>query len=294
MRNRRKPRGIITLQPRHRALAASLVLLLALPGCEGYGRAEDGTVYYRESVGGGSTRRLPMPDADPDTFRTLRGKYARDRQRVYYRSKVVEGAQPGFIRVLGDGYARDRTGVYCAGRRIEQADWRTFEVLNAIYARDRHHVHVCTATLDNVHLPSFHLLQHASGAMDRESVFHRQERIDVCQRATFREIDWQWQTDDLCVYRLLERQPMIDAATFKVLGTEYVRDRLHVYTVDMTGRAVVVEGADPATFRERPRPGDPGSVYGRDASGCYASVNRVPCSVFTERFEPESAGSGSR
>lgn len=261
---------------------AACFLLFVSSGCERY-EQKDGKIYYRESSGGMQTTPVLVPQADPDTFRTLRHKYARDRHHVYYRGKVVQGAQPGYIRVLAPAYARDRRSAYCAAQSIPGADPRTFRLIGGEgYATDGTRIYWCTTTLPGAHLPSFRLLQHHSpAAIDRAAVYHGGQRVDICRRATFREIDAEWQIDGQCVYRYLERQPQIDAATFQVLGKMYVRDRSRIYTVDvLSGVVVAVEGADPATFRELADASNHGYPYGRDASGCYANQRRVACSVF--------------
>lgn len=253
------------------------LLLLAATGCERY-EQKDGAVYYRESSGSMQTTPVLIPQADPDTFRALSHKYARDGHHVYYRGKVVQGAQPGYIKVLAHAYARDRRSAYCAGQTIPGADPRSFRVMNAAYAADAKRVYWCTTALHGADVPSFRLLQHGGGALDSGSVFRGPDRVDVCRRATFREIDGEWQTDGLCVYRFLKRQPMIDAASFEVLGKKYVRDRLRVYVIDTIEGVVVVPGADPATFREI-EAGRYGDVYGQDGAGCYAGQRRLACST---------------
>lgn len=257
---------------------AACFLLLATSGCERY-EQKDGKVYYRESSGGMQTNPVLIAQADPDTFHPLRHRYARDRHRVYYRGRVLEGAQPGYIKALARAYARDRRSAYCEAQPIPGADPRTFRVINTEYAADAKRIYRCTTVLTGAHLPSFRLLQHGNGAMDRRSVFRGRERVDVCRRATFREIDAEWQTDGQCVYRYLDRQPMIDAASFEVLGKRYVRDRLRVYTTDTIDGVVVVAGADPATFREVADAGRYGDVHGQDSKGCYAGRRRLACSA---------------
>lgn len=265
--------------PSRLAAMAACFLLVVSSGCERY-EQKDGKVYFRELSQDLLTAPVLIEQADPDTFRAIRHKYARDRRHVYYRGRLVTGAQPGFIRVLGGRYARDRGSVYCAGNRIEQADWRTFEVLDGVYGRDAHNIHVCTTTLEDVHLPSFRLLRHGHGkAMDRFAVYDGARRMEPCDRASFRELDAKWQLDGQCVYRYLERQPMIDAASFEVLGKRYVRDRLRVYTTDTIDGVVVVAGADPATFREVADAGRYGDVHGQDSKGCYAGRRRLACSA---------------
>jgi len=64
--------------------------------------------------------------ADSETFEVLgENRYAKDKQRVYFRNRVVHGADPETFVNFYATYAKDKNGVYCRGEILE-IDSKTF------------------------------------------------------------------------------------------------------------------------------------------------------------------------
>jgi hypothetical protein len=74
-----------------------------------------------------------IADADPATFRVLRGAYAQDRGHVFYFDGAIEGADAASFHPLDGPYAGDAHRIYWMGKAIDGADPATFRVLNAAF-----------------------------------------------------------------------------------------------------------------------------------------------------------------
>lgn len=66
-------------------------------------------------------------NVDAESFEFLESKYSKDKDRVYYRNELIEGADPATIEVLGEGYAKDKNKVYDDGSALENYEPSTFE-----------------------------------------------------------------------------------------------------------------------------------------------------------------------
>jgi hypothetical protein len=75
----------------------------------------------------------PIADADPATFRVLKGAYAQDAGHVFYVSDPIETADAASFRPLDGPYARDVGRAYWMGKPIDGADPATFRVLNGAF-----------------------------------------------------------------------------------------------------------------------------------------------------------------
>ncbi len=96
-------------------------------GSGGYYTKDKNSVYFLTKS---------IDDADPVIFEILgednihMGVYARDSRYVYYGIKKIESADPAsFVVMPDDNYAKDKNNVYYRGRVVEQADITTFETL---------------------------------------------------------------------------------------------------------------------------------------------------------------------
>jgi DKNYY family len=75
----------------------------------------------------------PIVDADPATFRVLKGAYAQDARHVFYFSDPVVDVDAASFRPLDGPFASDARRVYWMGKVIDGADPATFRVLNAAF-----------------------------------------------------------------------------------------------------------------------------------------------------------------
>jgi hypothetical protein len=105
--------------------------------------------------------------------------YAKDKSQVYYKGKVIDGADPASLQPFAEfEYARDATRVFYQGRLLKNADPDTFAVLRwpveaaesgtrfwpprgedwSVYAVDGHHVWDQGRLMPMLDAPSFAVL----------------------------------------------------------------------------------------------------------------------------------------
>jgi hypothetical protein len=129
-----------------------------------------------------------LPNALPDSFKVISGRYASDKQRVYSYDEVLPNALPdSFELLLPDGdardkrqvisnvYARDKQQVYFDNKVLSNALPESFELLNVAategYARDKRQVYFNGTALTNVQYKSFELLG-MGYTRDRQKVYY--------------------------------------------------------------------------------------------------------------------------
>lgn len=123
------------------------LLLLSLYSCAPhYEKIEDqwAWVSYDEAVG----KRVVPLDSVSDAFEILpQAEYARDDQFVFFKGRVIEGADPASFETLKQGYTRDDERVYLHSIPLIKASPRHFKVLKFPYAADDSRVYCGTLPL---------------------------------------------------------------------------------------------------------------------------------------------------
>jgi len=105
-------------------------------GYEGYGSDSKSVYHYAYTVGKPSVVR----GADRDSFRSLDGKFGKDRDRVYVGHRTVKGADPGSWFRLQALYSRDKQAVFYDNFEISGADPASFIALwgrRGVWAKDK-------------------------------------------------------------------------------------------------------------------------------------------------------------
>ncbi len=75
--------------------------------------------------------------ADNETFQVFSPVgYAKDRHRVFYQGRAIEGAHSATFHVDDDEYARDQQHVYFQGVIVQRANPATFRILAYPYGKD--------------------------------------------------------------------------------------------------------------------------------------------------------------
>ena len=228
-----------------RLLAVAAASLLSLGGCgDGAGyRRVDGEWRYED---------LPVPTADPASFRPLNATFARDAQRGFYRGSPVAGSEGLSFEALSVHEARDRRAVYWADTyRKGQEYWSI-----------RHLRVVELAAADPA---SFRVLGHGYSRDHRQAWFEG-EPFKVRDVASFEPLNTMFARDKVRGYYERIEIAGSDGASFSMVDPHdlyYARDRHRVYhaRIDVDTQpdrarpsVTVVPGADPATFRVPEQP----------------------------------------
>jgi hypothetical protein len=103
-----------------------LIAFLFLIGCSTGYEKEANAVYYKSWNEGSGSSKYTL-DADPQTFRVLKNSnYAKDKQKVFYKGIVIEGADATTFEALEEGYARDKNHGYYEKTPVISSKGQTF------------------------------------------------------------------------------------------------------------------------------------------------------------------------
>lgn len=244
------------------AVVASLLGLGGLVGLTGCGDSG-----YRRVGSEWHYGEHPVAPHDAASFRVLNDTFARDARRGYYRGGAVPGSDGTSFEALSEHEARDARAVYWADTyrnaqeywsvrhlridELPQADPASYRVLGHGYARDRRRLWFEGQSFEARDLASFEPLN-ALFARDAQRGYYERTEIAGSDGPSF---------------------GMLDAHDL-----HYARDRRQVYYawIDIDSepnrarpRAIVVRGADPASFRSLAGENAPDGADAADATRRY-------------------------
>jgi len=218
------------------------------------------------------------------TSSLMYGDYAKDSKNVYYKGKVVAGADPTTFEVLayknyvGDYiYAKDGTHAYYGEKNIAGADAATFEALylvesegygeyydegsSATYAKDAHYVY-SSATVESSLDPSTVSLE-GKFLRDEDSILGGNNDIDPASFVSLGGDYYKDKDNYYCwAYTVLRVK---DPRTFVPLEGPFAKDSQAVYS---TNGCTSLARSDPNTFEIIP--GHEGA-YAKDANNVYVA-----------------------
>lgn len=236
-------------------------------------------------------------DVDANSFEELEdgnkygSRYGKDKDRVYFMGKLLEGADPSSFKIMKDirSLAKDKKNVYFgdqlvsedarnfkivakkhavdskqvylfAGKfihTVEGADPNTFQAFSISHDMftDKNHLYRGTKKIEGVQPSEIMILSNAFWKT-RTQVFKQYTPIENVDAESFKVLDRHYSKDKKNVYYDSKVLPNCDPASVKFLliGGEkydYIRDREQVFF-----RGKVIKGADPITFKMLAAPED--------------------------------------
>lgn len=204
---------------RAKNLLAIFILAIVLTACNSNGKYEvkNGTVYFTYWTFSFGTQERELENVDVASFESMKNWLGRDRNHVWYKDQLVEGANPATAEADDYPLFHDKRDYYYEGKAIGVADIQSFRVLKC----------------DDDEL----------WAVDKQYAYFDSLRIEDSDPATLELIDTFEAKDKRHVYyfgRILEDA---DPETYQILECNYSKDRKHVW---FCGEKV--EDADPETF----------------------------------------------
>jgi hypothetical protein len=208
-----------------------LVAFLFLTGCS-TGYENDGNAVYYKYWNEGSGSHKDKLDADPKTFKVLKDdSYAKDKQRVFYKGDIIEGADAATFEALDEWYAKDKNKGYYGVHSVISSKGQDFRVIDAYYSTDG------------------------------ENIFYDTIPLNVCSVKTFRFVfndeneTARWTTDGCYYYYMNYKVPSTDYANLQVYKNSggLSKDKNYVFFLDrklnydMEGKKVV-DSIDAASF----------------------------------------------
>ncbi|QIF01000.1 DKNYY domain-containing protein [Roseimicrobium sp. ORNL1] len=198
--------------------------------------------------------------------------YAKDKNHVYLRARVVPGADPATFEMFDDEYSRDAKFVYRGEERICD-DSANFEVLGGNFVKNSKAVYrlypkVEVQTTDVANFRKLAQSEYHSYFADTEHVYVNGIIVEGALPASFKVIKGGFGRDEKQAFYFSE--PMPDGTlmdSFEVLDGPYARDGRRVYFMGK-----IVEGADPVTFEVT----DAKFQRAKDAKNRYQQDKSVP------------------
>jgi len=111
--------------------------------------------------------------ADYETFRVMLGRFAQDRNAIFYLRNIFEKVdRDSFVVISGThGYASDDSVVYWPQGIIEWANPETFKLYTGKYSADAWHVYYLGKIID-ADSATFEVLNNGAYSLDAEKVFY--------------------------------------------------------------------------------------------------------------------------
>ncbi len=157
-------------------------------------------------------------------------KYARDKNRVYFRGRVVEGADTPSFEAMGNemDFGKDKDYVFFGTERIENSHPQTFQKIeNTKYLKDKNLVYMGGNILEGADPISFEIIDDEEGyAKDKKHVFLNNFWLSELDASTFQKLGSPYCRDAKTVYCGTIPLRVNYPETFKVLKTA---DRINPY-----------------------------------------------------------------
>ncbi|OSY89556.1 hypothetical protein WH52_02685 [Tenacibaculum holothuriorum] len=171
-------------------------ILFTILSCKSDYVIEDDKVYYKYwSFSQGGWNKMLLKSVDYKTFskiNTDENIYGKDKNFVFFKEKIIKGADPNTFKVLIKGYAIDQTKAFYYTDSITNSSSKGFEVIDDYYSKDL------------------------------KDVFYKTEGLNVCSVDSFKlmfldEEKWsRWSTDGCSYYKENFKVPTLDYKNLKV------------------------------------------------------------------------------
>mgnify|MGYP003330228671 FL=1 len=127
--------------------------------------------------------RKPIPEADFNSFETIKGLYARDDKSIFYNGRILEVDFLTFD-LMNDFYSKDNKKVLWKGQTIRNAEPSSFRALDHDYASDDAHVYLGPDVVINADPKLFKVITQEYTS-DATNVWYRGELLEGADPETF-------------------------------------------------------------------------------------------------------------
>lgn len=152
----------------------------------------NGTICYSYWTFSFGTKYDPLPQVNPATFKSVESWLGHDGKHVYFKDRLIEGADATTIKAKKFPLCFDKNDYYYKGKAMRVASVKNFEVINwnedDMWAVDGRYAYYDSLRIDSVDLGSFKL-QAYNVATDRNHVYRYGKILPLADPATYIE---QW------------------------------------------------------------------------------------------------------
>ncbi|WP_444886608.1 DKNYY domain-containing protein [Microbulbifer sp. JMSA008] len=184
-------------------------------------------------------RRRHIFSADINTIKSIDLRfYGKDFDNVYYKGIPIPKADPVSFRLLNDIYAKDSDSVFFYGIEIEGADAKTFKVIKAgimsNFAEDNKNIYLNGERIDTCNKSSFKLPRkyYQFWSMDSMCVYHQGKKVPNLLTKNLKIINPYYASDTKNVFWQDKIIPEADPKTFKASpkgGFNHAQDKNNCY-----------------------------------------------------------------
>lgn len=167
---------------------------------------------------------LQLKDADIKTFKPLNSVYSKDKNNVYFYSRIISADSKTF-EVIDNLFAKDKYGIWYNGRKTKIENSNTFEIINSAIKSEFHFAK-----------NQFNVYANSNVKIDKFSGYaNLLLPLKNSNPSTFTEINDVWAKDKKNVYWFGRIYKKADAKTFEKISErpltefDYARDKNHVY-----------------------------------------------------------------
>ncbi|MDB6022737.1 MAG: hypothetical protein JWQ04_2594, partial [Pedosphaera sp.] len=153
------------------------------------------------------------------SFVAINGEYAKDNNKVYWDTEIIQRADPNTFVYLGNLYAKDKYKVFWREREIKGADPNSFQIIDGPNLWSR----------------------------DRKDFYFGERPVAVMDLASFKIIKNNWARDKTAYYAVPQFATIVkmdcDYPSMRILSEEYALDKNRAYY-----EGIPIEGADVKSF----------------------------------------------
>lgn len=206
---------------------------------------DDQQGYYFSSIG-----ITYIKGIDAASFTPLNHVYAKDKNHVYFKGKIIQEADAENFQILDASwghrtnrqhYAKDLQNVYVRGKVLPKADPKTFKFYTDLgFSHDDQYVFFENQILEGSDGKTFKVVSEitsSTGALyarDKNQAYYGNKILTSADPETLVGITLEVAKDHQHVYDRGEIMPKIDAETFEIIGpsnSNFLKDKNHVYSI---------------------------------------------------------------
>lgn len=195
--------------------------------------------------------RDTVQGADAATFESLSYCYGKDKDRVYCKDRLIEGASPASFRPHNENLGEDDRDYYWKGQALHVVDKKTFEVLydegcDASWAKDaKNGYYIFFDKFVSFHIADYKsfapatymmdgmALKSCSYAIDKRKAYYEGIEVVGADVATFVQVDGNVAQDRNRVYYKAQPTDVKDYAQIHPVNDSLYTDSVYVYDKEL-------------------------------------------------------------
>ncbi len=228
-----------------------------------YCKDQNVVMYFKAEFENGP-RFIVVEGADPKTFQQVKSDYAKDKSNSYFKGKIDAA---GALVKIDAVYSKNSKVVFSYEMPVKGADAKSFQVIGNRFSRDQSQVFYDDTPIPGLDPDTFRFLskketeqyRDASYVADKLNVYFNTrintafQKVEGADVSSFQDLDYSFGADRSHVFFDGKALTGIEREGFAVLHQKdqsgfYLKNKLHVYTVNEDRKLETVKKADPGTF----------------------------------------------